>query len=110
MSCGPQTPREIARPGGANPIRVPGDGTRPPRLCAVHFHLPAEHAGIAACGFAGEHAASGAAGEGVCARPPGGPGRPVRPGDEIELHVVYTSWPLTTVRRPRRRERDRRRR
>ncbi|HUO86325.1 MAG TPA: delta-class carbonic anhydrase, partial [Thermoanaerobaculia bacterium] len=89
--CGPQAPRDIGRAGGTNPLPVPGDGSRPPRLCNVHFHRPAEHAGIGACPAVRAEPASFA-----CAA---GGGEPVRPGDEIEVHWVYTSCPATAERR-----------
>ena len=90
--CGPQSPRDISVAGGTNRLRVPGDGTRPPRLCNVHFHRPGEHTGIGACPAAG-----GGTGAGVC----GGRGTaPVRPGQEIETHWVYTSCPAPTEPRP----------
>lgn len=85
--CGPQSPRDLSVAGGTNHIRVPGDGTLPPRLCNVHFHRPAEHAGIAACPAV---AAGSAETEGVCG---GGGAEPVRPGDVVEVHWVYTSCP-----------------
>jgi hypothetical protein len=90
--CGPQSPRDLALAGGVNEIPVPGDGTRPPRLCNVHFHRPAEHTGIAACPRVEEPPSVG-----VC----GGHGEPpVRPGDEVEVHWVYTSCPPPPERRP----------
>lgn len=84
-TCGPQSPRDISVAGGTNKLPVPGDGTRPPRLCNVHFHRPAEHAGIGACPAVEEAAVVG-----VC---DGQGAEPVRPGDEIEFHWVYTSCP-----------------
>lgn len=90
--CGPQSPRDLAVAGGTNRLPVPGDGTRPPRLCNVHFHRPAEHTGIGACPAVEEAAAIG-----VCA---GGGAVPVRPGEEIEFHWVYTSCPPPPERQP----------
>jgi hypothetical protein len=90
--CGPQSPRDLAVAGGTNELPVPGDGTRPPRLCNVHFHRPAEHTGIGAC-----PAVEDAAAIGVCA---GGGAVPVRPGEEIEFHWVYTSCPRPAEPRP----------
>lgn len=84
-ACGPQSPRDISIAGGTNRLPVPGDGSRPPRLCNLHFHRPAEHAGIGACPAVEEAAAVG-----VCA---GGGTAPVRPGETIEFHWVYTSCP-----------------
>lgn len=90
--CGPQSPRDVNRAGGTNELTVPGDGTRPPRLCNVHFHAPAEHAGIGAC-----PAVASERGVGVC----GGHGaEPVRPGDEIEVHWVYTNCPAQAEPQP----------
>ena len=96
--CGPQTPRDIGVAGGTNEVPVPGDGTRPPRLCNVHFHQPAEHAGIAECPAVGPEA--GAAAAGVCEPEGTGEHRPVRVGDEIEAHWVYTSCPAPPEPRP----------
>lgn len=90
--CGPQSPRDIGRAGGTNELRVPGDGTTPPRLCNVHFHQPEEHAGIGACPAAASEQAIG-----VCA---GDGTEPVRPGDEIEVHWVYTNCPEPAERQP----------
>lgn len=91
-TCGPQSPRDLGRAGGTNELRVPGDGTRPPRLCNVHFHSPAEHAGIGACPATTRETAIG-----VCS---GHGGEPVRPGDEIEVHWVYTNCPPPAERQP----------
>jgi hypothetical protein len=91
--CGPQSPRDIAKAGGTNRLPVPGDGTRPPRLCNMHFHRPAEHTGIGACPAVAAETPAG----GVC----GGEGHePVRAGDEIEVHWVYTNCPAYDVPRP----------
>jgi hypothetical protein len=90
--CGPQSARDVSVAGGSNRLPVPGDGTRPPRLCNVHFHAPAEHAGIGACPAVASEGAVG-----VC----GGHGaEPVRPGDEIEVHWVYTNCPPPAERQP----------
>jgi len=94
--CGPQSPRDLAVAGGTNRLPVPGDGTRPPRLCNVHFHRPAEHAGIAECPAVASEGGGGAA-AGVCGS---GEHRPVRAGEEIEAHWVYTSCPEPPEPRP----------
>lgn len=90
--CGPQSPRDLSVAGGTNKLPVPGDGTRPPHLCNVHFHRPAEHTGIDACPAVEEAPVVG-----VCPAPGT---EPVRPGEEIELHWVYTSCELPDPPKP----------
>jgi hypothetical protein len=74
--CGPQSPRDISAPAGANTVAVPAGPT--PHLCNVHFHDPFEHSG-----FAAVPQVTGEPGESVC--------KSVDVGDRVEFHWVYTN-------------------
>jgi hypothetical protein len=98
---GPQTPRDITSPDGANPIRFsPAPAAETMNLCDIHFHVNAEHKGpgYSVSAGSGEHggymcnesetlteAEVSAAddGHGAC--------HGLKAGDTIEVHWVYTT-------------------
>lgn len=98
---GPQAPRDIADPKGANPLNfslaLPAAALN---LCNIHFHAHAEHKGP---GFARPAAAEPGEHDGFQCNatqalsaaeltPLTAPAcRSLRPGDSIEVHWVYTS-------------------
>ena len=98
---GPQAPRDIANPEGAN-TRV--FTLAPPvsklNLCNIHTHTNAEHKGPGFSVFAGDSEHGGfkcnetdALTEAELKDPAGGHGafQGIKPGDTIEVHWVYTS-------------------
>ena len=86
----PQAPRDISQGGGTNATAVAGPGSDAQWLCNVHFHNPQEHAGVGVCPTAT------VSGDEVCApeaEEGGEPSEehPVKAGDVIEVHWVYSS-------------------
>ena len=97
---GPQTPRDISSPAGANPrLFTPAPAASRMNLCNLHTHTNAEHKGP---GFS-ISAGSGEHGGWTCnettsltdaelAEPEGTAAfKGVKPGDTIEIHWVYSS-------------------
>lgn len=98
--AGPQSPRDLDRPEGENPVRY---GKALPhadlRLCDIHFHRNAEHksAQYPTRKGSGEHAGFVCSGRENSTPPPGG--RPsggggcegIAVGDTVEVHWVFTS-------------------
>jgi len=99
--AGPQSPRDIDRPAGTNPVDF---AWAPPaaemNLCNVHFHKFAEHKAAAYSVRMGTGDQAGFACAGHAPQEPGvgedspeeGPGcRAVAVGDTIEVHWVFTT-------------------
>jgi hypothetical protein len=102
LEMGPQTPRDISNPEGANATSFP---FAPPasemNLCNIHTHTNAEHKGPGFSVFVddsdyGGYACNGAADltEAELAPAPGAYGK-VKPGDTIEVHWVHTTCETT---------------
>lgn len=98
---GPQTPRDISSPAGANP-RVFNFAPAASRmnLCNIHTHTNAEHKGpgFSMSGGTGEHGGwkcneTDSLTEAELAHPAGGEGafHGIKPGDTIEVHWVYST-------------------
>ena len=98
---GPQTPRDISSPAGANP-RVFNFAPAASRmnLCNIHTHTNAEHKGpgFSMSGGTGEHGGwkcneTDSLTEAELAHPAGGEGafHGIEPGDTIEVHWVYST-------------------
>lgn len=99
--AGPQSPRDIDRTLGSNPVTF---AEAPPfaemQLCDIHFHRFAEHKaeGFPTMAGTGDHAGYACRGREPAAegdvgdsRPGGGGCRGVRSGDSIEVHWVFTT-------------------
>lgn len=98
---GPQAPRDIANPTGANTrVFTMAPASTAMTLCDIHVHTQAEHKGPGFSVFAG----SGEHGGYQCnetagltaaelSDPDAGPGacHGIAPGDTVEVHWVYTS-------------------
>jgi hypothetical protein len=87
LACAlPQAPRDLSLAGGVHEATIPGPGDEAQWLCNVHFHDPLEHAGVGLCPEVT------AGGDDVCVpAEAGGEDEPVRAGDIIEVHWVYSS-------------------
>ena len=95
---GPQTPRDITRKKGTNPVTFGKASTyKKMNLCNIHFHKPAEHKGR----FFSLPAKGNESGF-QCNRtsvlkekellPPSSPScKDISPGDTVEVHWVYSS-------------------
>jgi Delta carbonic anhydrase len=99
-TAGPQSPRDIQRTAGSNPVRFAKDllPITAMRLCDIHFHQPAEHkipATIPApgrpAGFVCAGAALSDARQAVEEEPAPAVCQGVQVGDTIEVHWVYTT-------------------
>ena len=98
---GPQTPRDISSPSGANPRNFSiAPAASLLNLCNIHTHTNAEHKGpgFAVSGGSGEHGGwkcneTAALTEAELTDPTNGHGafHGVKPGDTIEVHWVYSS-------------------
>jgi len=102
---GPQSPRDIDRRGGENPVRFAlAPPARQMNLCNIHFHKNAEHKGREFSEYAGNGDGHGYGGgyrysrrlsaaelapveTPVCPSPHGS----LSPGDTIEVHYVFSS-------------------
>ncbi|MBJ3777526.1 cadmium carbonic anhydrase [Acuticoccus sp. 2012] len=99
---GPQSPRDIAAPGGTNPVvTAPAPPPTQMNLCNIHVHAPAEHKGP---GYSvpnpnGGYDCDGANALSAAERQDPADGRGAFygavPGDTIEVHWVYTSCTVT---------------
>ncbi len=91
---GPQAPRDITAPAGANPIGFAvAPGPAEMKLCNIHGHTPAEHRGPGflklaptGAGYDCDAQLSGAE-----LMPMAGKFSGVKPGDAFEVHWVFTS-------------------
>lgn len=98
---GPQTPRDLTDPAGANSIKfAPAPAADAMNLCDIHFHVNAEHKGPGYSVFAGEGEHGGYAcnateslTDAEKASSDGGHGgcHGLTAGDTIEVHWVYTT-------------------
>lgn len=98
---GPQTPRDISNPAGANPTVVTlAPAASRMNLCNIHTHTNAEHkgSGFSIFGGHGEHGGwkcneTDSLTDAELADPAGGHGafHGIRPGDTIEVHWVYST-------------------
>lgn len=99
---GPQTPRDISSPAGANPrlFSLAPQATAL-NLCNIHTHTNAEHKGpgFSISAGSGDHGGWKCAGTGdlTAAEMTPAPGamQGVAPGDTIEVHWVFTSCAAT---------------
>ena len=116
LSCsGPQSPRDItSKAGNLMPAWKLAPDAKQMNLCNIHFHEAAEHKGpgfseaAAHGGFKCNGSTPSTSGKSVCApsaetmqKASAKPGQhvpqPVRVGDTIEVHWVFTSCPVTSM-------------
>lgn len=96
---GPQTPRDISSPAGANPLTFEAaPAASSMNLCNIHFHAQAEHKGPGFAVFAGATDDGGYRCNGTDALTAaekaafdGHRCHGVKPGDTVEVHWVHTS-------------------